>query len=54
MKILAKDTQAGFAYLQKAKKNLNDVFPKQAFFDLLKNTDFDTVRNTNEFKKLIE
>ena len=54
MKILAKDTQAGLAYLQKAKHNLNNAFPKQAFFDLLKNTDFDTVRNTNEFKKLIE
>lgn len=54
MKIAMKDNQAGFVYLQKAKQNLNDIFNKQIFLDQLKNSDFDTVRNTLEFKKLIE
>jgi predicted Zn-dependent protease len=54
MKIAMKDTQAGFAYLKKSKQNLNDVFNKQAFLEQLKNPDFDEVRNTPEFKKLIE
>lgn len=54
MKIAMKDNQAGFAYLKKAKLNLNDNFTKQAFLEQLKNHDFDEVRNTPEFKKLIE
>ena len=54
MKIAMKDTQAGFAYLKKSKQNLNDVFNKQVFLDQIKNPDFDGVRNTPEFKKLIE
>jgi len=54
MKILAQDNQAGLAYLQKAKLNLNTVFTKQNYFDQLNNPDFDKVRDTKEFKKLIE
>jgi Tfp pilus assembly protein PilF len=54
MKIFQKDYQAGFAYLKKAKLNLNTVFTKQVFIDQLKNNDFDEVRNTPDFKKLIE
>jgi len=54
MKILEKSTQAGFAYLKKAKLNLNNIFKKQDFVDLLSNTDFDKVRDTLEFKKLVE
>lgn len=54
MNFFTKNNQAGFAYLKKAKQNLNDNFPRQIFLDQLKNTDFDGVRNTLEFKKLIE
>ena len=54
LKISTKDNQAGFAYLKKAKQNLNNVFTKQIFLEQLKNPDFDEVRNTTEFKKLIE
>lgn len=54
MKILAKDTQAGLVYLQKAKQNLNDVFTKKAFVDLLTHPDLNKVRNTKGFKKLIK
>jgi hypothetical protein len=54
MKILGKDNNAGLAYLQKAKRNLNTVFTKQAFVDLLNSPDFDKVRNTKRFKKLME
>ncbi len=54
MKIFQKENQEGFAYLKKAKQNLNDVFPIQAFLEQLKNPDFDGVRNTLEFKSLVE
>ncbi len=54
MKILANDTRAGLTYLQRSKQNLNDVFTKQAFVDLLNNPDFNKIRTTREFKKLIE
>jgi Tfp pilus assembly protein PilF len=54
MKILANDVQAGLAYLQKSKLHLNNVFTKQAFVDLLNNSDFDKVRNTKGFQKLFE
>jgi len=54
MKIAMKDNQAGFAYLKKAKQNFNDAFTKQAFLEQLKNHDFDEVRNTPEFKSLIQ
>jgi len=54
MKIAMKDNPAGFVYLKKSKLYFNDVFTKQVFLDQLKNADFDTVRNTPEFKKLIE
>jgi tetratricopeptide (TPR) repeat protein len=54
MKILGKDTKAGIAYLKKAKLNLNTTFTKQNYIDQLKSPDFDKVRDTNEFKKLIE
>ena len=54
MKISTKDNQAGFAYLNKAKLYLNDVFTKQVFIEQLNNPDFDKVRSTLEFKKLTE
>src|SRR5450432_1162502 len=54
MKISAKDNQAGFAYLKKAKLYLDKVFTKQVFIEQLKSSDFDAVRYTTEFKKLIE
>jgi tetratricopeptide (TPR) repeat protein len=54
MKFFTKDNQAGFVYLKKAKQNLNNVFTEQVFLDQLSNSDFDGVRNTSEFKKLIE
>ena len=54
MKISIKDNQKGFAYLKKAKMYLNNVFTKQVFIDQLSNPDFDDVRSTPEFKKLIE
>jgi tetratricopeptide (TPR) repeat protein len=54
MKFFTRNNQAGFTYLEKAKQNLNDVFTKQVFLDALRKPDFDEVRNTSEFKKLIE
>ncbi len=54
MKIVTNDKSAGFAYLTRAKKNLNTVFTKEVFIDNLKSPDFDKVRNTPEFKKLNE
>lgn len=54
MKIAMKDNQAGFAYFKKAKQNLNHVFSRQVFLEQLKNSDFDKIRNTAEFKKLLE
>ena len=54
MKISTNDSQAGFAYLNKAKLYLNDVFTKQVFIEQLNNPDFDKVRSTPEFKKLTE
>ena len=54
MKISTKDNQAGFAYLNKAKLYLNEVFTKQVFIEQLNNPDFDKVRSTPEFKKLTE
>lgn len=54
MKFFLKDNQAGFVYLKKAKQYLNNVFTKHIFLDQLSNSDFDGVRNTSEFKKLIE
>lgn len=54
MKIAMKDNQIGLAYLKKSKLYLNDIFTKQVFLDQLKNSDFDKVRNTQEFKKLVE
>jgi hypothetical protein len=54
MKILAKDPRAGLAYLQKAKLNLNSTFTKQNYLEQLKDPDYDSVRNTPEFKKLLE
>ena len=53
-KILANNKAAGFAYLNKAKQNLNAVFTKAVFIDQLNNPDFDKVRDTPEFKKLKE
>ena len=53
-KILANNKAAGFAYLNKAKQNLNAVFTKAIFIDQLNNPDFDKVRDTPEFKKLKE
>lgn len=54
MKIAMNDNQTGFAYLKKSKLYLNNVFTKQVFLDQLKNPDFDKVRSTQEFRKLIE
>jgi hypothetical protein len=54
MKIFEKENEAGLAYLKIAKQNLNNVFPIQAFLEQLKNPDFDGVRNTLEFKKLVQ
>lgn len=54
MKISIEDNQEGFVYLNKAKLYLNNVFTKQVFIDQLNNADFDKVRSTPEFKKLIE
>jgi len=54
IKISVKDNQAGFAYLRKSKSNLNDVFTKQVFMEQLNNPDFDRVRSTPEFKKLVK
>jgi tetratricopeptide (TPR) repeat protein len=54
MKILANDTKAGLTYLQKSRSNLNDVFTKQFFVEVLNNPDFDKIRNDKEFKKLME
>jgi tetratricopeptide (TPR) repeat protein len=54
MKILANEPRAGLTYLQRSRQNLNEVFTKQAFVDLLNNPDFDKIRNTEGFKKLIE
>jgi tetratricopeptide (TPR) repeat protein len=54
IKISVKDNQAGFAYLRKSKSNLNDVFTKQVFMEQLSNPDFDRVRDTPEFKKLVK
>jgi hypothetical protein len=54
MRILAKDTSTGLTYLQKSRQNVNDVITKQVFVDLLNNPDFDKIRNTKEFKKLLE
>lgn len=54
MKILANDKSAGFDYLNRAKQNLNEVFTKQVFIDQLNQPDFDKVRNTPAFKKLLE
>jgi tetratricopeptide (TPR) repeat protein len=54
MRILAKDTRTGLTYLQKSRQNVNDVITKQVFVDLLNNPDFDKIRNTKEFKKLLE
>lgn len=54
MKILANEPIAGLAYLQRSRQNLNEVFTKQAFVDLLTDPDFDQIRNTKEFKKLME
>jgi hypothetical protein len=54
MKILANEPRAGLTYLQRSRQNLNDVFTKQAFVDLLNNPDFDKIRNTEGFKKLME
>lgn len=52
IKILGNDTKAGLAYLMRAKQNLNHIVTKEAFLYVLKEPDFDKVRNTNEFKKL--
>jgi tetratricopeptide (TPR) repeat protein len=54
MKILANDIKAGITFLQRAKQNLNRVFTEQLFLEQLNNPDFDKVRNTLEFRKLIE
>jgi hypothetical protein len=54
IKISVKDNHAGFAYLRKSKSNLNDVFTKQIFIEQLSNPDFDRVRDTPEFKKLVK
>jgi hypothetical protein len=54
LKISTKDNQGGFAYLEKAKLHLNEVFTKQVFLEQLKNPDFDKVRSSAEFKKLVE
>lgn len=54
IKISLNDKQAGFAYLNKAKLYLNNDFTKQVFIDQLNDPDFDKVRTTTEFKKLIQ
>ena len=54
MKILAGDTKAGLIYLQRAKQNLNHIVTKEAFREILKEADFDKVKNTPEFKKLVD
>jgi len=44
----------GMAFLNKAKQNVNKDFTNEVFIDQLKDADFDKVRNTTEFKKLIK
>ena len=53
MKILANENKSALAYLQQSKQNLNTYYTKQDFNDLLNKPDFDIVRNTQAFKKLI-
>jgi tetratricopeptide (TPR) repeat protein len=54
VKILINNKAAAFAYLNKTKQNLNNVFTKEVFIDQLNNPDFDKVRSTPEFRKLRE
>jgi tetratricopeptide (TPR) repeat protein len=54
MNFYTKNNQAGFTYLKKTKESFNNFFTNQFFLDQLKNSDFDGVRNTPEFRKIIE
>lgn len=49
--ILEGKNKQGLVYLNEAEMCLNDIMNKRDFLELLKNPDFDSVRQTVEFKK---